>query len=126
MVRRRLLGALGGATCLLVTSLGHAECRMDNDCAGELVCENAICVAPSSVPQPAPVPAPVAPPQPTTSPPDPARATWQAQEPPAEAPPQLRRGKRHSQAMFVTGIVITSFAPIGLLLTSVGMLCGLT
>jgi hypothetical protein len=28
--------------------------------------------------------------------------------------------------MFVTGIVITSFAPIGLLVTSVGMLCGLT
>jgi len=28
--------------------------------------------------------------------------------------------------MFVTGIVITSLAPIGLLVTSVGMLCGLT
>jgi hypothetical protein len=38
----------------------------------------------------------------------------------------VRRGKRHSQAMFVTGIVITSLAPIGLLVTSVGMLCGLT
>lgn len=38
----------------------------------------------------------------------------------------MRRGKRHSQGMFVTGIVITSLAPIGLLLTSVGMLCGLT
>lgn len=28
--------------------------------------------------------------------------------------------------MFVTGIVVTSLAPIGLLVTSVGMLCGLT
>jgi hypothetical protein len=49
-----------------------------------------------------------------------------AEEPPPEAPPPPRRGKRHSQAMFVTGIVITSFAPIGLLVTSVGLLCGLT
>jgi hypothetical protein len=52
--------------------------------------------------------------------------TWQSQEPPPETPPLLRRGKRHSQAMFVTGIVITSLAPIGLLVTSVGLLCGLT
>jgi hypothetical protein len=56
--------------------------------------------------------------------------TWQSQEPltetPAETPTLPRRGKRHSQAMFVTGIVITSLAPIGLLVTSVGLMCGLT
>ena len=28
--------------------------------------------------------------------------------------------------MFVTGIVITSFAPIGFIVTSLGLLCGLT
>src|SRR6188768_3277993 len=109
MVRRTLLGALGGATCLFVTSLGHAQCRMDNDCAGDLVCENATCVAPSAVPAPAaaPAPPPVARPRPTTPrPPSQARVTWQSQqaqtETPAETPPLLRRGKRHSQAMFVT------------------------
>lgn len=37
----------------------------------------------------------------------------------------LRRGKRHSQAMFVTGIVLTSMAPIGLMVASVGLLCGI-
>ena len=129
MARRRLLGALGGATCLLVTSLGHAECRMDNDCAGELVCENATCVAPSSVPQPAPVPASVARPQPTAAaPPYQARVLWQSREPSTttsdETPPP-RRGKRHSQGMFVTGIVITSLAPIGFIVTGLGMMCGL-
>jgi hypothetical protein len=114
---------LGGATCLLVTSLGHAECRMDNDCAGELVCENATCVAPRSVAPPAPAPAAVAP-QPTTAPPPNQAPARQSREPPAEAP-LPRRGKRHSQGMFVTGIVITSLAPIGLIVTGLGMMCGL-
>jgi hypothetical protein len=55
--------------------------------------------------------------------------TWQSQGPqtetPAETPPPPRRAKRHSQAMFVTGIVITSFAPIGFIVTGLGMMCGL-
>ena len=55
--------------------------------------------------------------------------TWQSQEPltetPAETPPLLRRGKRHSQAMFVTGIVVTSLAPIGLIVTGLGLMCGI-
>jgi hypothetical protein len=51
--------------------------------------------------------------------------TWQSEEPPPEIPPLLRRGKRHSQAMFVSGIVITSLAPLGLMVASLGTLCGL-
>jgi hypothetical protein len=51
--------------------------------------------------------------------------TWQSQESQTETPPLPRRGKRHSQAMFVTGIVLTSASPIGLMIATLGMFCGL-
>lgn len=95
---------------------------MDNDRAGELICEEGTCVEPA---RPAPAtPNPVserhreAPPRPMTFEPE---ASEQD-----DAPRDRRKlkGKRHSTGMMVTGIVLTSFAPIGLLVGTAGMMGG--
>ena len=130
---RLLAGVLGGSACFLFSSLGLAACQMDNDCAGELICENAECVAPPPAAPPAAIAPAAAPPTPQPAPRAAApssrgidRTTSMAEQPPADAPRPPVRGKRHSQGMFVSGIVITSLAPIGCIVTSLGMLCGLS
>jgi len=95
MVSKGLAGLLAGGSCLLLTTLARAECQMDNDCAGDLVCEKGACVAAA----PSPAPAPAAEPAPEPSP---------------EAEPPKPKMRRHSKGMMVGGIVMTSVGGISL------------
>ena len=103
---RLLAGGMGGLVCLLSASPAHAECRINNDCIANLVCENSVCVTASTPPKPSTEQAPV--------------------DVPAPGPAPELRTKRHSQAMFVSGIVVTSLAPIGFIVTNLGLFCELS
>lgn len=94
MVSKGLAGLLAGTSCLLLTTLARAECKVDNDCTGELVCEQGACVAATAAPSP---PAPDAP-----------------DAEPAEPPPAEPKWRRHSKGMMVGGIVMTSVGGISL------------
>jgi hypothetical protein len=127
MWERVLLASLGGAACMLSTSTSWATCTMDNDCPGESICEAEKCVAAPTKPPPAPVaprasgavqPAPRA--APVSEPIDEDPRARKARKKREKEERNRRRGPRHSTAMMVTGIVITSFAPIGLLVGGVG------
>ena len=92
---------------------------MDNDCAGELICEEGACVEPARAETRAPS-APVS--QRHDAAPRRAIGFEPTDSELDDAPkPQA---KRHSTAMMVTGIVLTSFAPIGLLVGTAGILGG--
>lgn len=92
---------------------------MDNDCPGDQVCEGDKCVAPQTLPPAPPSPAAAAAPAATALPPAapaaPARASIAA-EPrhDVRVVPAQPLTRRHSTAMMVVGIILTSLSPIPL------------
>ena len=129
MSARVLTGLLGGVACVLLASAAHAECTTDNECPGELVCEDGDCVAAPPAPPPsAPRVAAPAAPAPAPAPAPPVVTQSIANEPaePEEAPRAKPKGKRHSTGMMVGGIVITSFSPISFAFAMLGALCGVS
>ena len=116
MRARSFWAGLGGVACLLVATAARAECTMDNDCAGESICEEGACVDPPRAATP--TPSPVSERFSTAPPRDPGF------EPTESERDDKPRGKRHSTAMMVTGIVLTSLSPIGLLVGTAGMVGG--
>jgi hypothetical protein len=128
MLARVLTGFLGGAACLLFASVSHAACSKDNECPGELVCEDGTCVAAPPAPAPAASPPRVAAPAaaPAAAPPLVRRSIDAEPVEEQAAPPTKPRGKRHSTGMMVGGIVITSFSGISLGVAMVGVLCGMS
>jgi hypothetical protein len=131
MWERVWLVSVGGAASLLWTSTSWATCTMDNDCPGDSICEAEKCVAAPMKPLPAPVaprtsvavqPAPRA--APISEPIDEDPRARKARKKREKEERNRRRGPRHSTAMMVTGIVITSFAPIGLILAAGGAISG--
>jgi hypothetical protein len=104
MWERISLASLGGVAYLLLASTSHAACTIDNDCPGDSICENNSCVAAAAPRSVAPSPAP-------------------SNEDP-RARKKRNRGPRHSKAMMVTGIVMTSLSGIPLLFAGVGMITG--
>lgn len=129
----RHLASVGGVVLgLLVTVQAQAACTMDNDCPGEQVCEEGQCVVaplppPPPPPQAAPAPQQAAPaaaaPVPQQAvPAAPAMATSPAEVPPEPPPADKPKGPRHSKGMMVTGIILTSTSPIGLLIFYGGVL----
>ena len=121
------VGLLGGVSCWLVAGLGQAQCRMDNDCPGDQVCENDTCVAPQALPPPPPPPAAAAAPTATTPAPAPAQPVRAsiAAEPlhDVRVEPAKPLTRRNNTAMMVVGIIMTSIGPIPLLM-SVGYSSG--
>lgn len=119
MSSKAWLGLLGGLSCCLVAGVSQAQCRMDNDCPGDQVCEKDTCVAPQALPPAPPPPAAAAAPVATTPPPaTPARASIAA-EPlhDVRVEPAKPLTRRHSTAMMVVGIIMTSIGPIPLLMS---------
>lgn len=123
--------ALGTVACLLVASAAQAQCSIDNDCPGEQICEESVCAAP---PTPAAVPqvqpryqAPAVEHAPVATAPG-ANLALEAQAPEDEGEAREKRkknrGPRHSTAMMVGGIVMTSFAPIALLVGTAAIMTG--
>lgn len=106
MWARNFTAVWGGVACLLVATVSRAQCTMDNDCPGELVCEAGACAAakPSSAAAPAP------------------NLAFEAEDDEPRERRRSVRGKRHSTAMMVSGIVLTSLAPMGFLAGTVGAL----
>jgi hypothetical protein len=128
MSSKAWVGLLGGLSCWLVAGLCQAQCRMDNDCPGDQVCENDTCVAPQALPPAPPPPAAAAASAATTPPPAapaaPARTSIAAEplhDMPVERAKPLTR--RHSTAMMVVGIIMTSIGPIPLFM-SIGYSAG--
>lgn len=123
---RIFTAALGAVACLLVANASQAQCTIDNECPDQLICENGVCSAPrpSLAVPPAESPpqrAAVAPTSTTTDP----HANRALETPDDERREKRRKkGPRHSTAMLVGGIVMTSFAPISLLLGAAGMMTG--
>src|SRR5262245_17833295 len=100
MLVRVLPGFLLGTGCFLLTALSQAAtCSMDNDCPGDQLCENAVCVEASTAPPPPTTTAPAAPAmQPAAPPATPVRSI--AEEKPYQEPPRLPpQTKRHSRGM---------------------------
>ncbi len=104
MWERFSLASLGGCAYLLLASTSHAACTIDNDCPGDSICENNTCAAAASPRSVATNPAPI------------------DEEPRTRM--KRNRGKRHSKAMMVTGIVMTSLSGIPLILAGAGMISG--
>src|SRR5688500_18590909 len=121
MRARRFVGGFGGLACLLVATASRAECAMDNDCPGDQICENAACVAPARAAATVPTPSN-----------DRSRVASPAAQPAAAAvlAPTVSelddapraKGPRHSAAMMVTGIVLTSLSPVALLVGTAAMI----
>ncbi len=130
---RRAFGWFGAAATLLATSLAQAQCSKDTDCKGERVCEAGSCVAVG--PSAAAPPTKIAPDAPAAPP-----ASARAAQPPIDTgttspgpamdltPPQPKM-QRHSKGMMVGGIVMTSLAPVALVVAGFAALgkslCGI-
>jgi hypothetical protein len=83
-----------GVACFSLSAPSRAACSTDNECPGDDICEEGRCMA------------------------SPASRHGETHEQPL--PPA--KGKRHSPGMMAAGIVLTSLAPVGLVVTSFGFL----
>ena len=114
---------------MLASGVAHAQCSKDIDCKGERVCEDGQCKEPAALPPPpAPPdnePAP-GPPSQAAPAPAPAPATAPAPDPhffdddEPRAKPKKKIGK---PGMMAAGIVLTSAAPIVLVVGALSSTC---
>jgi hypothetical protein len=121
LVRRYVVGLLGGGAAVFATSLAQAQCTMDTECKGDRVCDGGSCVAPKS--GAATAARPTSQPAQTQPTPDAGAAE------PADTKPAQPKMRRHSRGMMAGGIVMVSLAPVALLVAGFAGLgkiaCGL-
>jgi hypothetical protein len=95
--------ALLGASVVCASSLAHAQCTKDIDCAGELVCDAGQCTPQAAAPAPAAASAPAGPA------PQAAQAPTAATSSVVGDKPELQR---RSTAMMAGGIVMVAVGPV--------------
>jgi hypothetical protein len=107
LVRRYVVGLLGGGAAVFATSLAQAQCTMDTECKGDRVCDAGSCVAPKSGATTTPRPTS----EPAQSQPAPDAGTAE----PVDTRPAQPKMRRHSTGMMAGGIVMVSLAPVALI-----------
>src|SRR5258706_14487371 len=136
MLPRQIATFVAGSSILLSTAIAQAQCSKDTDCKGDRVCDAGKCTALPPAPPPPPgaaaAPAPAAPatapaagattpaaappPAPAAAPAPAYYASAAPPPPPVVSKPPMRR---HSKGMMAGGIVLTSLAPVALLVSLV-------
>lgn len=119
----RVVGASAVAfVAMLRSGSALAACSNDKECPGDQICESGNCAPPAAQLAVPPSSAPQGSPNVTASRPTPTALLADEPRSPERGRRSAPKGKRHSPGMMAAGIVITSLASVGLIVTSLGFL----